>query len=99
MDNRAKTSKSNLGAYVTSKWKLGKTTAIRVPDAIKDEVLEYARKLDSGNKDDNKSEIINEVVEKLVYSITPKSEGGGYDGRKSRELRDRVLEVIGMLEE
>lgn len=99
MDNRANTSKSNLGAYTKSSWKLGKTIAIRIPEKIKDRVLEYAKKLDIGKEGNDRSEIINEVIEKLEYAIRPKGEGGGYDGRKAKELRNRISEAIAMLKE
>jgi hypothetical protein len=36
------------GAGVKSSWKNGKTKLIRVPESLADEVLEYARELDSG---------------------------------------------------
>jgi hypothetical protein len=37
------------GSGAKPKWKHGKTTVIRVPIAIADEILDFAKKLDSGN--------------------------------------------------
>ncbi len=37
------------GAGRKFKWKSGKTKAIRVPEALADEILDYAKKLDEGN--------------------------------------------------
>jgi hypothetical protein len=37
------------GSGAKPKWKHGKTTVIRVPIAIADEILDFARKLDSGH--------------------------------------------------
>ena len=36
------------GAGAKPKWKHGKTTSIRVPAILKDEILDYARQLDDG---------------------------------------------------
>ena len=101
MDNRAKTSKGNLGAYIQSKWRLGKTTAIRIPEKIKDEVLEFAKKLDGGveEKDSKDNDELVEIIEQLKWAIRPKGEGGGFDGRKSKELQERVAQAIARLEE
>ena len=38
------------GAGRKFKWKSGKTKAIRVPEALANEILDYARKLDGGNQ-------------------------------------------------
>lgn len=97
MDNRAKVSKSNLGEYTKPKWKSGKTTAIRIPEKIKDEVLEFARKLDEGVEEKDNS--IAEVVEYLKMAILSKAEGGNFDGRKGGELRRKVVKAIAQLEE
>ena len=99
MDKRSKTSKSNLGSYTQPKWKLGKTVAIRIPESIKKEVLEFARKIDSnqgGAEEQNDS--IEEAIKILKWAVAPKSKGGGYDGRRTKELRDRVSKVIALLE-
>ena len=100
MDKRISTSKSNLGEYTKPKWKLGKTTAIRIPEKIKDEVLEFAKKLDGEveEKSNLKSSELAEVIKQLKWAIHPKGEGGGYDGRKSKELRSRIMEAIARLE-
>lgn len=99
MDRRANTSKANLGSYTKPKWKLGKTTAIRIPEVLKEEVLEYARDRDSGNSGSNQEREISEAIEKLKWAIHPRGEGGGYDGRKAKELRERVKKVIEILEQ
>lgn len=96
-DNRAKTSKDNLGAYTNPKWKLGKTIAIRIPEAIKDQVLSFARELDIGVEKKDTTQLVNEAIKKLEYAVQPKSEGGVYDGRKATELKTRVLEAIEIL--
>ena len=104
MDKRQETSKSNLGEYTKSKWRLGKTTAIRIPEKIKDEVLEYAKKIDgsvdqeSSIRVDEQINNLEEIIKQLKWAIHPKGEGGGYDGRKSKELQSRVLEAIHQLE-
>ena len=98
MDKRNKTSSDNLGAYTKPKWRLGKTVAIRVPLAIKDELIEIARKLDNGEKESSKSLLVVNAIEKLREATTSKKDGGSYDGRKGRELKSKVLEVIEMLE-
>jgi hypothetical protein len=36
------------GTGVKSTWKKGKTRVVRVPEALADQILDYARKLDSG---------------------------------------------------
>ena len=96
MDKRTKTSKSNLGQYTKPKWNLGKTTAIRIPEKIKDKVLEFAEKLDNGNSESEKN--LTEVIEQLKWAIQPRGEGGGFDGRKSKELQLRVAKAIAQLE-
>ena len=100
MDERTNTSKSNLGEYTKPKWRLGKTTAIRIPEKIKDEVLEFARKLDGEveEKSNKNQEELEEIIKQLKWAIHPKGEGGGYDGRKSKELRSRIMEAIARLE-
>ena len=100
MDERTNTSKSNLGEYTKPKWRLGKTTAIRIPEKIKDEVLEFARKLDGEveEKSNKNQEELEEIIKQLKWAIHPKGEGGGYDGRKSKELQSRVKEAIARLE-
>lgn len=37
------------GAGVKSTWNSGKTKTIRIPEALADQVLEYAKQLDEGN--------------------------------------------------
>lgn len=98
MDKRAETSIDNLGQYTKPKWRLGKTVAIRIPLAIKDELMEIAKKLDSGEKDNSKNKEVAEAIEKLRDSTTFKKDGGSYDGRKAGELKSKVLEVIKILE-
>jgi hypothetical protein len=142
MDNRAKTSKDNLGAYTQSKWRLGKTTAIRVPGVLKNCLLNIAKYLDNSELSESFEEDIfedvqnykvykersikyknrlielrsekklllkekggssvpqglEEILEDLRFAILPKSEGGGYDGRKSKELQERVANAIARLE-
>ena len=96
MDKRVEKSKSNLGEYTKPKWKLGKTTAIRIPEKIKDEVLEYAKKID--NSVEEESNTLREIIDQLKWAVHPKGENGGYDGRKSKELQSRVIEAISQLE-
>ena len=50
------------GAGGKSDWKSGKTKTIRVPEALADRVLEYAKKLDDGS--------IEPVVEAVIEPVT-----------------------------
>jgi hypothetical protein len=46
-------------------WKHGKTTVIRVPEALADEIIEYARQLDEGDcvLQGNIGELLDEFIE------------------------------------
>jgi hypothetical protein len=47
--------KNSEGSYnhlFSSKWKLGKTTTIRIPEILKDKILELARYLDKNQKEE-----------------------------------------------
>lgn len=53
--NKGGLRKSNKGDYehlFTGKWKLGKTTTIRIPEILKDKILELARYLDRYKKEE-----------------------------------------------
>lgn len=56
-----------------STWNLGKTKTIRVPEAIADEVMAYARAVDSGNAvshgntDDKKDIILSAIAKYIIF--------------------------------
>ena len=45
------------GSGSKSGWKHGKTKVIRVPEALADQIVEYARKLDEGKVNDDAKQI------------------------------------------
>ncbi len=49
------------GSGAKPKWKHGKTTVIRVPESLADEILEYAKRLDEGKSLDlvTQSKLLN----------------------------------------
>lgn len=64
-------------------WKHGATRTVRVPVALADQVLDYARKLDNGEtqetkpRDTSDSSDYNEAVEILQKALTLKPNAGG----------------------
>ena len=62
-----KNNKSHENYLFKSKWNLGKTTVIRIPEILKDEFLHLAKYLD--NKEKEKIQKIN-LVEELKGNIT-----------------------------
>lgn len=62
MDKRTIKSKGNLGEYTKPKWELGKTVAIRIPEVLKDKVLEVARYFDGQPKKQIKQiDLVSEI--------------------------------------
>jgi hypothetical protein len=83
-------------------WRSGKTRTIRVPIVLADKILEYANKIDVGEKPDDTLDTeklgeiktkINEVVELLscTISVPPNS-------RLTKNLRLKVSKSIDILE-
>lgn len=58
-----KNNKSHANYLFTPKWRLGKTTAIRIPEVLKDKVMEVARYLDNKLKIEVKNINFVEVLE------------------------------------
>ena len=75
------------GAGRKFKWKSGKTKAIRVPEALAEEILDYAKKLDEG-KSRNIQEIqpLKELKVIDLYGVSLKA----IDGQMGVKLSDLV---------
>ena len=86
-----------------SKWNSGKTRTIRVPEALADQVLEYARKLDSGESLSQVNEAeapiqyasdlvsLSQVIQILTEALDLKANAGG-------KIKERVREAIALLQ-
>lgn len=78
----------------TPTWNTGKTTTIRIPVALKEEVLQLVRTLDEL---DSKGQLIDEetyikIIEILQYSLTlPANKGGA--------IKEQIKEVLALLEQ
>ena len=73
-----------------SKWNSGETKTIRVPVALSDQVLDYARKLDSG---ESLSQVNhnNEVIQILTEALVLKANAGG-------KIKERIKDAIAILQ-
>ena len=86
-----------------SKWKSGQTRTIRVPAALADQVMEYARKLDSGESLSQVNQAngtpaykvdlvpLSQVIQVLTEALDLKANAGG-------KIKERVREAIALLQ-
>lgn len=76
------------GSGSKSGWKHGKTKVIRVPEALADQIIEYARKLDEGkikNDDVNQITSMLKIIDLSGVSLTSIS------GQMGVKLSDLVI--------
>lgn len=81
---------SRNGSGRPSKWRSGKCKAIKIPEAIADQVLEVARQIDIGEYGDR---TVVEKLHKLMEKVKAKEQGYRTNaaGKLFQELRD-ILE-------
>ena len=83
--------------HFTPKWRSGATQVIRVPIALSDQVLAYARALDEGmspDGDTNKEHLL-QVIEALEeISQTPRNNFGQQPKAKLRKAIDTLKSLV-----
>jgi hypothetical protein len=80
------------GAGAKGSWQSGKTKTIRVPEALADDILELARRLDEGEDFESDTDSnIDEVIEILRDALTLRANAGGAIKARIRE----ALELLG----
>lgn len=78
-----------------SSWQHGKTQTIRVPVALSNQVMEYARNLDSGDVQDmsqSMNEHIYSAIKLLEEGLTLKANAGG-------AIKDRIRAALELLKQ
>ena len=85
-------SKENLKMY-QSKWNNGKTRTIRVPVALADQVLDYARQLDNNSLDTSDNSSLITAITEIVTKIDNKEKG--YKSNGSGQLIKAVKALLG----
>ena len=86
-------------------WNLGKTTTIRIPIAISQELLQIARKIDDGNLDPNsllQGEIDTSnalLQDKINRAIEFLKQGLQINGNAGRAIKMRIYWAIAVLKD
>lgn len=97
----------SLDHLIKLKWQSGPTRTIRVPIVLAEQLLEVAHKLDidssldlsHGNKTDSQvSANQRKAISLLRSAITPKKEGGSYEGNNATRLKRLVEQALELLE-
>lgn len=81
---------------IYSRWKNSKTVAIRVPEILKEKILEYARKVDADfdYKESNNSNVQKEKIEKILSKIEAKEKG-----YKTNSAGQLIKDLRGLIED
>ena len=75
-------------------WKHGKTKVIRVPEALADQIIEYARKLDEGQIVEDNVKQITPILKIVDLSGVKLSSVSGQMGVKLSDLIDKGYRLL-----
>lgn len=92
MDDLNEWGGSRNGSGRPSKWRSGKCKAIKIPEAIADQVIKVARQIDIGADSDR---LVVEKLRRLMEKVKAKEQGyrSNAAGKLFQELRD-ILDSV-----